>query len=120
MKRFSLDTSKMDWSEQVSKSTGQIIHKKHLLETDEDTGMSIEITTYPKGYMNNWHRHPCAHAVFVLKGKFRTEDGHIYNPGEFIYFPEGDLMRHGATDDEDCTIYFVTNKKFEMLYEDKK
>ncbi|MBR3227955.1 MAG: cupin domain-containing protein [Erysipelotrichaceae bacterium] len=120
MKRFSLNTNEMPWEEQISNSTGQVLLKKHLLPTDEDTGMSIELITYPKGYINKWHTHPCAHALFVLKGKLRTDDGKIYGPGEFVYFPEGDVMRHGATEDEDCVLYFVTNKKFAMVYEDRE
>ena len=120
MKRFSLDTKTMPWKEEISNSTGQTLLKKYLLESDGDTGMCIEIITYPKGYMNNWHRHPCSHSMLVLRGKLQTEDGHIYKEGDFIHFPEGDLMRHGATAEEDCEILFITNKKFAMIYEENK
>ena len=117
MKRFSLDTNKMEWKKEISNSTGQTLLKKYLLESDEDTGMSIEIIVYPKGYMNKWHHHPCSHSMYVLEGKLQTEDGHIYMPGEFVHFPEGEIMRHGAKD-EDCKILFITNKKFAMVYEE--
>ncbi|MBR0462350.1 MAG: cupin domain-containing protein [Erysipelotrichaceae bacterium] len=120
MQRFSLDTNTMKWDEQISRSTGQVLLKKHLLRSDEDTGMSIEIITYPKGYINKWHTHPCAHAMYVLEGRLRTDDGKTYGPGEFVYFPEGDVMRHGATEEEDCVILFITNKAFEMIYADKE
>jgi hypothetical protein len=33
-----------------------------------------------------------------------------------VWFPEGGIMEHGATQDEDCTFLFITNKAFAIHY----
>jgi hypothetical protein len=33
-----------------------------------------------------------------------------------VWFPEGMTMQHGATQTEDVTVLFITNKKFEIHY----
>ena len=35
-----------------------------------------------------------------------------YPAGTSVWFPEGGIMEHGATQDEDCTFLFITNKPF--------
>jgi len=37
-----------------------------------------------------------------------------YGPGNFVWFPEGGIMEHGATADADCTFLFITNKTFDI------
>lgn len=112
-----LDTNNMEWIEHISKNNGgKTLYRKHLLKTDNDTGMLIDIIKYKKGYYTNRHRHNCAHGIYVLEGTLRTDKG-TYGKGEFVWFPEGCHMQHGATDDEDVTVLFVTNKVFDMIYE---
>lgn len=36
--------------------------------------------------------------------------------GSFVWFPEGMLMEHGATDDGPVTTLFITNKPFDIRY----
>jgi hypothetical protein len=48
-----------------------------------------------------------------LSGTLNTHQG-TYGPGSFVWFPEGGSMEHGATDDEDCTFLFITNKPFDI------
>ena len=54
--------------------------------------------------------------MFVLEGTLVTHDG-SFGAGMFIWFPEGMKMEHGATQQEDVTVLFITNKKFEIHYE---
>ena len=35
-----------------------------------------------------------------------------YPAGSFVWFPEGGIMEHGATQGADCTFLFITNKAF--------
>jgi quercetin dioxygenase-like cupin family protein len=70
---------------------------------------------YPAGFTNTWHHHPCAHGMFVLEGTLVTHQG-SFGPGNFVWFPEGMTMEHGATQTEDVTVLFLTNKRFEIHY----
>jgi hypothetical protein len=69
------------------------------LVDDPDTGMMVLKMVYRAGFTNPWHSHPCAHGIYVL-----------------VWFPEGGIMEHGATQDEDCTFLFITNKPFAIHY----
>lgn len=84
------------------------------LPVDEPLGLCV--TRYPKGYYKTWHRHTCGHGIFVLEGKLRTEKG-VYGPGSFVWFPEGSVTRHGATEDADCLFLFISGKPGEILFE---
>lgn len=115
---FYLDTEAMEWIEHISKNNGnKKLYRKHLLVTDNDTGMLIDIIRYTKGYYTKKHHHSCAHGIYVLDGVLKTDKG-TYGKGEFVWFPEGSSMQHGATDEEDVTVLFITNKEFDMIYEE--
>ena len=51
----------------------------------------------------------------MLDGTLRTHAG-TFGPGSFVWFPEGMLMEHGATDDGDMVALFITNKPFDIRY----
>lgn len=85
------------------------------LHFDEETGMTVLIVKYQKGFMNTWHTHPTAHGMYVLEGTLKTHQGE-YGPGSWVWFPEGGWMEHGATAMSDATILFVTPKKFDIKY----
>lgn len=85
------------------------------LVNDPDTGMMVLKMTYRAGFTNPWHTHPCAHGVYVLEGTLNTHQGQ-YPAGSFVWFPEGGVMQHGATDDADCTFLFITNKEFAIHF----
>ena len=68
------------------------------LMDDPDTGMMILKMVYRAGFTNPWHSHPCAHGVYVLEGTLNTHQGR-YPAGSFVWFPEGGVMEHGATQD---------------------
>ncbi|WP_297662034.1 cupin domain-containing protein, partial [Pseudonocardia sp.] len=87
---------------------------KPLIE-DSDTGMSVMKLKYFAGFTNTWHTHNCAHGMYVLDGVLKTSAG-SFGPGEFVWFPEGKKMEHGATADNDVTVLFITNKPLDIHY----
>ena len=87
---------------------------KRFLE-DPETGVTVRMVRYPAGFTNSWHTHPCAHGMFVLEGTLVTHQG-SFGPGNFVWFPQGMTMEHGATQREDVTVLFLTNKRFEIHY----
>ncbi len=93
--------------------------KEYFLMNDPETEITVKIVHHPKGNMTPWHKHPCAHGDYVLEGTMRTNFGD-FGPGSFLWFPEGVEMEHGATEDEDVTFLFISNKHFEMIYVDKE
>ena len=54
--------------------------------------------------------------MYVLEGTLVTHEGR-YGPGHFVWFPEGSLMEPGASAEQDVTVLFITNKRFEIHYE---
>jgi quercetin dioxygenase-like cupin family protein len=111
---IALDTNAMPWEERPNEKIGRSLYRKNLIE-DPDTGMEVRLVRYPAGVVNPWHTHPCAHGMYVLEGTLVTQDGQ-YGPGSFVWFPEGAPMQHGATAEQDVTVVFITNKRFEIHY----
>ena len=109
-----MDTNAMPWEERYKEELGLTLFRKFLLE-DPDTGMQSRLVRYPAGVMNPWHTHPCAHGMYVLEGTLVTHAG-SYGPGSFVWFPEGLEMEHGATEQSDVTVLFITNKPLEIHY----
>ncbi len=46
----------------------------------------------------------------------RAPGSGTFGPGSFLWFPEGMLMEHGATEGGDVTTLFITNKPFDIRY----
>ncbi len=61
---------------------------------------------YPAGFVNPSHTHPCGHGLYVLEGTLVTHKG-MFPPGTFVWFPEGEVMEHGATEEGDVTALFT-------------
>ncbi len=108
------DVKALPWQERFNEHLGRTIYRKDLV-TDADTGMEVRIVRYPAGCLNTRHTHPCAHGMYVLEGTLVTHAG-SFGPGSFVWFPEGTVMEHGATANEDVTVLFITNKPFEIHY----
>jgi quercetin dioxygenase-like cupin family protein len=113
-----LDTKALPWEERFNERIGCALYRKNLIE-DPDTGMEVRIVRYPAGVINPLHTHNCAHGMYVLEGTLVTNAGN-YGPGNFVWFPEGIAMEHGATADEDVTVVFITNKPFDIHYSTPK
>jgi quercetin dioxygenase-like cupin family protein len=110
----SFDSNDMPWEESYVEQLKMSIPVKEFIE-DPETGVSVRKIRYTAGFTNPWHTHPCAHGIYVLDGLLKTHAG-TFGPGSFIWFPEGMLMEHGATPDNDVTILFITNKEFDIHY----
>lgn len=108
------DSSRLPWNLFVVPQTGAEIPSKDLF-ADPDTGMQVLLMRYPAGFTNQWHTHSHAHGMFVLDGVLKTHEGE-FGPGNFVWFPEGGWMEHGATADNDVTFLFITNKPFDISY----
>ncbi|WP_032392161.1 cupin domain-containing protein [Rhodococcoides fascians] len=109
------DSNRMSWETLTVSQIGAEIPFKSLF-ADPDTGMQVMLLRYAAGFTNTWHTHPCAHGMYVLDGILKTHEGE-YGPGNWVWFPEGGWMEHGATEDNDVTFLFVTNKPFAICYE---
>ena len=92
-----------------------IIHQ--TLATDPDTGMYVQRTVYQAGVCPPRHRHTCGHGMYVLSGKLLTDEGE-FSPGSFVWWPAGTWMIHGATDESDAEVLFITNRPFDLEFED--
>ncbi len=114
-KMIAIDSNALPWEERFNERIGRALFRKSLI-ADPETGMEIRLVRYPAGVVNPRHTHPCAHGMFVLEGTLITHQGE-YGPGNFVWFPEGAVMEHGATAEGDVTVLFITNKPFEIHYQ---
>jgi quercetin dioxygenase-like cupin family protein len=112
---IAIDAGALPWEERFNQQVGRSLFRKNLI-TDPETGMEVRLVRYPAGFVNPRHTHPCAHGMYVLEGTLVTHAG-SYGPGTFVWFPEGMAMEHGATDGADVTVLFITNKPFEIHYQ---
>ena len=109
------DANALPWVERLVPHIGKALFAKPFVE-DPETGVTVRLVKYPAGFTNTWHTHPHAHGMYVLEGTLVTHQG-SFGPGHFVWFPEGMLMQHGATQDEDVVVLFITNRKFEINYQ---
>lgn len=111
-----MNTNKMPWTFSTIPVINHELPVKRL-HNDPDTGMSVSRIKYEAGFVNPWHTHNCAHGMFVLDGILRTSKGD-FGPGEFVWFAEGERMFHGATPEVDVDMLFITNKPFDITFEE--
>lgn len=109
-----VDSNAVPWEELRNEHLPGPVFRKPLFN-DPDTGMLVRLVRYPKGIINPAHTHPCGHGMYVLEGTLVTHRGE-FGPGSFVWFPEGELMTHGASAAGDVTVVFITNKPFEIHY----
>lgn len=108
------DSARLPWQERFNEKLGRSLYRKELY-TDPETGMEIRLVRYPAGVVNPHHTHPCGHGMYVLEGMLVTHQGR-FGPGTFVWFPEGEVMEHGASAEGDVTVVFITNKPFRIDY----
>ena len=112
---FAIDSNALPWEERKNPPhRPEAIYRK-VLHTDPETGVFFQIVRYPRGVMNPAHTHPCAHAMYVLEGILVTHRGQ-HGPGSFVWFPEGEVMEHGAGPNGDVTAMLVSNKAFSLQF----
>ena len=103
------------WEEIFNDQVGRTMFRKELF-ADPDTGMMVRLVRYPAGFITPNHTHPCGHGMYVLEGTLVTHRG-SFGPGSFVWFPEGEVMEHGASASGDVTAVFITNKPFRIDYQ---
>ena len=111
---LAIDATRLAWEERYSDAIGKAVFRKELF-SDPDTGMLVRLVRYPAGVINPAHTHPCGHGMYVLEGTLVTHKGK-FGPGCFVWFPEGEVMAHGASPDGDVVAVFITNKPFRIDY----
>lgn len=111
-----IDTKTVEWDKSFNPKLGVDLGRL-MLRKDPKNGAEIRMIRYPKGVVNPEHTHPCGHGIFVLEGKLRTHRG-TYGPGTWVWFPEGETMEHGATDEGDMIGIFITDGAFDIFYKE--
>jgi quercetin dioxygenase-like cupin family protein len=115
---LAVDCNNLSWQEVFNEKIGRAIFRKEIF-SDPETGMMVRLVRYPAGVINPRHTHPCGHGMFVLEGRLVTHKG-TFGPGSFVWFPEGEIMEHGASAEGDVTVVFITNKPFRIDYTNDK
>ena len=113
---ITMDSNRMPWQELPIPELDASIFMKPLF-LDNMTGMAISKACYKACFMNKSHTHHCAHGMYILDGILVTSVGE-FGPGSFVWFPEGETMFHGAQEDNDVTFLFITDKNFDIHYND--
>ena len=85
-----------------------------MLRKDPDSDAEIRMLRYPKGVLNPEHTHPVGHGIFVLEGKLQT-DNRTYGPGTWVWFPQGETIELGATDESDMVGIFYRRRVRDSL-----
>ena len=93
---------------------GKGLFAKCFLE-DPETGVTVRLVKYPAGFTNSWHTHPCAMACSCRKSRLSPIKA-TSKAAILLGFPKRMTMEHAATQQEDVTVFFITNKKFEAHY----
>lgn len=114
---LAIDTNALPWEERFNEKIGKALFRKEFF-SDPDTGMMVRLVKYPAGIINPAHTHPCGHGMYVLEGQLVTHKG-TFGPGSFVWFPEGEVMEHGASAAGDVVVVFITNKPFRIEYVEK-
>lgn len=110
------DQDSLPWEIITDEHQGKQFKDMKLI-LNEDTGMIVNLSVYPKGYYKTKHVHDCSHGILVLKGTLKTDEGE-FGPGTFVWYPEGTVMSHGATDREECLFLYIQDKKGDLTYLD--
>lgn len=109
-----MDVRRMEWSYRPNSVTGKVFGQKPLVE-DKDMEVSIVMNRYPAGFQTVTHTHPCGHGLYILEGQIKT-NGSVYGPETLIWYPEGCVAEHGATQHDDATVLLISNKAFSIHY----
>lgn len=111
------DTKNLPWETIMDEHQEKQFQDMKLI-LNEDSGLLVNLSINPKGYYKAKHVHECSHGILVLKGTFKTDEGE-FGPGTFIWYPEGTVMSHGATDREECIFLYIQDQKGELIYLDE-
>jgi quercetin dioxygenase-like cupin family protein len=94
----------------------QSLYRKTLLaNTQNATG--VDLLRYPAGVVTPIHTHPHGHGMYVLQGHLVTNHG-TFDPGTFVWFPDGERIYHGAANDAETVVLFIRHEPFEINFVD--
>ena len=93
---FSMDTSKMEWSD-PPRGYYQTEVKQKVLYKNEETGALMSLLKFPVGLGDDLHSHPEANQhAFWLDGELMDDENkRVPLKGTYIHFPKG--VKHGKT-----------------------
>ena len=80
-----------------------------------DTTSNLMMVRYPAGVVNPDHHHPIGHGMYVLQGELVTHRG-TFGRDTFVWFPDNEVMWHGAGPHEDLIVLFVTGSNLRTRY----
>ena len=109
----SVDTAAVPWRE-VPLPSKESLYTKTLL-ADPQSGTGVDLLRYPAGVVTPKHTHSHAHGMYILQGKLITNHG-TFGPGMFVWFPEGEIIYHGATADQDAVVLFIRHEPFDIQF----
>ena len=109
----SVDPATVPWQE-VPLPSKQNLYTKTLL-ADSQTGTGVELLRYPAGVVTPRHTH--GHGMYIVQGKLVTNHG-TFGAGTFVWFPEGEIIYHGATADQDAVVLFIRHEPFDIQFTD--
>ena len=92
--------------------------RKRLVNDTTARGIYVSLLRYPAGVINPSHTHPHPHGFYVLQGQLVTNRG-TFEPGTFVWFPAGEVIRHGAGTKEDMVAIFISGAPFQIEYVSK-
>jgi quercetin dioxygenase-like cupin family protein len=104
----------MAWGEANMHPTLQWFRKRLVNDTTA-RGIYVSLLRYPAGVINPSHTHPHPHGFYVLQGQLVTSRG-TFGPGTFVWFPAGEVIRHGAGTKEDMVALFISGAPFQINY----
>jgi quercetin dioxygenase-like cupin family protein len=74
------------------------------------TDFIVNLVNFSTGTRNKFHAHTCDQVLIVTAGRgivaTETEE-RIVTPGDVIYFPAGEVHRHGAAKDSEFSHIFI-------------
>ena len=102
----------MEWGAATLHPTIQWFRKRLVNDTTAQ-GIYVSLLRYPAGVINPNHIHPHPPGFYVLQGELVTSRG-TFGPGTFVWFPAGEVIRHGAGAKEDMVALFVSGAPFKI------
>jgi len=107
------------WEPYVEEGHVHLYLKNILLP--EQIGGNIFVIDYPANHITEWHHHTFSHAIYVLDGVYVNQaesdaTEQYYGPNSMVFSPQGQKMRHGAAEETDCHVLFITDEPFTLDY----
>lgn len=77
--------------------------------SDPLNGAVIKFSHYGAGYRKEEHHHASSFGVYVIDGEYTVGERTI-RPGSLIWNPSGNMILHGASEEKDCRLLYISNR----------